>query len=66
MNCPICKGETVVLSKDGVERRRKCVGRDGRSGCGNRFTTVEKLKDDEKRQLKAIEAVRAAAEKLAA
>lgn len=61
MNCPLCKGETVVLSKDGVERRRKCA-----TGCGHRFTTIEKLKEEEKRQLEAIETVKAAAVKLVA
>ena len=66
MDCPICKGETVVLSKEGVERRRKCVGRDGAGGCGNRFTMIEKLKEEEKRQLEAIETVKAAAVKLVA
>lgn len=49
-----------MLAKEGPARRRKCTG------CGNRFTTVEKLKEDEKRQLEAIEVVKAAAGKLAA
>ena len=60
MNCPICRSETIVLTKDGPDRRRKCTG------CGNRFTTVEKLKEEDLRQQEAIEAVKAAAEKLAA
>lgn len=60
MNCPICSRETIVLAKDGPDRRRRCTS------CGNRFTTVEKLKEDDRRQLEAIEAVKRAAEKLAA
>lgn len=60
MNCPICRRETIVLAKDGPNRRRQCTG------CGNRFTTVEKLKEEDRRQQEAIEAVREAAGKLPA
>lgn len=49
-----------MLKTQGNERRRRCTK------CRHPFVTVEKLKDDEKRQAEAIEAVRQAAEKLAA
>lgn len=61
MNCPICNGETIVLAKDGAERRRKCTG-----GCGHRFSTIEKLKEEEQRQAEVIRDAKALAEKLVA
>lgn len=60
MNCPLCHQPTIVLKTLGDERRRRCTA------CLHRFTTIEKLKEDEQRQAEAIEAVRQAAEKLAA
>lgn len=60
MNCPLCSQPTIVLKTLGNERRRRCTV------CRHPFITVEKLKEDEKRQAEAIEAVRQAAEKLAA
>lgn len=60
MKCPICPGDTIVVKTLGVERRRKCTV------CEHRFTTIEKLKEDEQRQAAAIEIVLQAAEKLAA
>lgn len=50
----------MVVKTLGNERRRRCTT------CRHLFSTVEKLKEDEQRQLEAIEAVRQAAEKLAA
>jgi transcriptional regulator NrdR family protein len=49
-----------VLKTQGDERRRRCTV------CRHPFVTVEKLKEDERRQVEAIEAVRQAAQKLAA
>ena len=61
MNCPICDGDTIVLSKDGADRRRKCV-----NACGHRFTTTEVLKEDHQRLQNAVETVKAVAEQLKA
>lgn len=60
MKCPICRQDSIVLAKEGTARRRKCTG------CGKRFTTVEKLKEEDQRQQEAVQAVREAAEKLKA
>ena len=60
MNCTICHGDTVVLSKDGADRRRRC------SQCGHRFTTTEVLKEDHQRQQDAVRTVVEAADKLRA
>ena len=60
MNCPLCSQPSIVLKTQGNERRRRCTK------CRHPFVTVEKLKEDERRQAEAIEAVRQAAEKLAA
>lgn len=58
MNCRICPGETIVLETRGSERRRHCTA------CGHRFTTVEVLKDERRRELAAVQVVKEAAERL--
>jgi transcriptional regulator NrdR family protein len=58
MNCPLCAQPSIVLKTLGNERRRRCTI------CRHLFTTVEKLKEDERRQVAAIEAVRQAAAKI--
>ena len=60
LNCPICSQETRVLRTDDAERRRMCTA------CGYRFTTTEVLKDEQRRQLEAVQTVLEAAEKLKA
>ncbi len=60
MNCPICDRESRVLTKDGVERRRECTG------CGLRFTTEERLKEELRRRDAAVQSVLDAAEKIKA
>lgn len=60
MNCPICRSDTRVLKTMASERRRQC------SGCGHRFTTIERLKEDDQRLQEAVQTVREAAEKLKA
>jgi len=37
MNCPQCNGNTCVVDRRGVRRRRKCLT------CEHRFSTVETL-----------------------
>ncbi len=61
MICPVCKGDTKVLYKDGQDRRRQCVG-----GCGHKFTTTEVLKEEHQRQQEAVRAVVDVASKLKA
>ena len=58
MNCKVCGGDTIVLGKDGPDRRRRCTG------CGKRFTTTEVLKEEHQRIQEAAQAVREAAEKI--
>ncbi len=60
MNCPVCRQETIVLRKDGAERRRECTA------CRHRFVTVEVPKDEQLRQQEAVQTVIEAAEKLKA
>lgn len=60
MNCPICDGETIVLAKEKVDRRRKCTR------CGKRFTTTEVPKEAQQRQAEVLQTVLEAAEKLKA
>lgn len=60
MNCPVCRQPSVVLKTLESERRRRCTA------CGHRFTTVEKLKDEERRQREAVQTVLEAAERLKA
>lgn len=48
----------MVLEKRGAERRRQCTE------CGHRFSTLEKLKDLERRQAEALKDAKALAEKL--
>lgn len=62
MNCPTCTADTIVLEKRGLERRRQCTN----ERCGQRFTTVEKLKDDEQRQARLLEEARELASRFAA
>lgn len=66
MNCPICNGDTKVLYKDGQDRRRECIGQQGKKGCGHKFTTTEVLKEEHQRQQQAVQAVVDVAEKLKA
>lgn len=58
MNCPTCHGETIVLQTVAPDRRRRCTR------CGQRFTTVEVLKDDHQRLQEAVADVRQVAERL--
>lgn len=60
MNCPICSQNTRVLRADGPDRRRACTA------CGHRFSTTEVLKEEQQRQLEAVQTVLEAAEKLKA
>jgi transcriptional regulator NrdR family protein len=60
VNCPICSSDTIVLHKDGADRRRKCTK------CHQRFTTTEVLKEELQRQQEAVQAVRDVAERLKA
>ena len=60
MNCPICSSATMVLSKHGVERRRRCTV------CKHTFATVEKLRDEDRRQAEAVQTVLDAADRLKA
>jgi len=60
MNCPICRQESRVLTKSGVDRRRECTE------CGHRFTTEERLKEELKRQDEAVQTVLEAAERIKA
>lgn len=52
MNCPVCNGNTTVLSstpfEDSVHRRRKCLA------CNYRFNTTE-IDDDYYETLKHID-----------
>lgn len=59
VNCPICQGETVVLSKVGNDRRRKCA-----TGCGKRFTTTEVLKEEQNRLKEIVQDAAALAAKV--
>jgi transcriptional regulator NrdR family protein len=60
MNCPICSQDSIVLKTLGTERRRRCTV------CHHRFTTTEVLKEEQQRQLEAVQTVIEAAEKLKA
>lgn len=66
MNCPVCRGDTKVLYKDGPDRRRECVGKGGKPGCGHKFTSIEVLKDEHERQREAVQTVVDVAERLKA
>lgn len=58
MNCPLCDSDSRVLTKEGVTRRRECTK------CFHRYTTVERLKEEEERLQEAVQTVREVAEKL--
>lgn len=60
MNCPVCHQPTVVLAKEGDDRRRRCTA------CQHRFTTTEVLKEERQRERKAVETVLKVAETLKA
>lgn len=59
MNCEICHGDTRVLKTVDTERRRECTR------CGNRFVTVEVLKEDQRRKDQLLRQAKALAEGLA-
>ena len=48
------------MHTEAPDRRRQCTA------CGHRFTTTEVLKDEQRRQLEAVQTVLEAAEKLKA
>ena len=58
LNCPVCSQPTAVLEKRGNERRRECTA------CRHRFSTVEKLRDVDRRQAEALRAAVDLAEKV--
>ena len=60
MNCPTCNAATYVQSTTGNDRRRKCTG------CGQRFTTEEVLKDEIRALRDMKEDARELAEKIVA
>ena len=58
LNCPVCSQPTAVLEKRGNERRRECTA------CKHRFSTIEKLRDVDRRQAEALRAAVDLAEKV--
>lgn len=62
MDCPICKADTVVLHKAGLDRRRRCT----RSACGYRFTTTEVMKVDHQERERLLQDAVRLAERIAA
>jgi hypothetical protein len=60
VNCPTCRSDTIVLHKDGPDRRRRCTN----ERCGQRFTTMEVMKAEYQRRESILRDATALAEKL--